>query len=205
VVYFSKDISKILRNLPAYNVKSTEGYNGLTSFLLVSTLVTAILGAPLLLFGLNMIEFSVNHAMAFIGLLLIITGLLQKFARKTRPLKKSPRIRDALVIGVVQAFAVLPGLSRSGLTTSFLLLKRYESREALRLSFLMSVPVILVAEIGLGLLGKVSFNLYSAVAVAFSFLFGLASIKVLMKIAEKINFGWFCIFLGIMAVLTLLL
>jgi undecaprenyl-diphosphatase len=67
----------------------------------------------------------------------------------------------------------------------------------------MSIPVILVAEIGLALLGKISFDLYNLVAVFFSFLFGLATIKALMKVAGKINFGWFCIFLGTLAVLTL--
>ncbi|UCG95871.1 MAG: undecaprenyl-diphosphate phosphatase [archaeon] len=203
LVYFREDIGKIISNLPAYKVKGMEGYNGLTSFLLVSTLATAIIGAPLLLLGLNMMEFSGNRAMAFIGLLLIFTGILQGFSRKAVSLKKRPGIRDAILVGVVQAFSVLPGLSRSGLTTSFLLLDRYEARDALRLSFLMSIPVILVAEIGIALLGKISFDLYSAVAVAFSFLFGLATIKALMKIAGKINFGWFCIFLGILAVLTL--
>ena len=54
-------------------------------------------------------------------------------------------MNDALVAGVAQGFAVLPGLSRSGLTVAALLSRRIERKEALVLSFLMSVPVSLGA------------------------------------------------------------
>lgn len=203
MVYFRREVVGIIRNLPSYNMKSMGDLNGITTFLIVATLVTAIIGGPLLVFGLGTMEFSGNHAMAFIGLLLILTGLLQRFSKKTGKLKKELKIRDAILVGALQAFAVLPGLSRSGLTTSFLLLEKYKAGDALRLSFLMSIPAVIVAEIGLGVLGKLSFDFYSAVALIFSFLFGLATIKILMEITEKINFGWFCIILGLISVMSI--
>ncbi len=200
IVYFRRDLVGIVKNLTKYRPGKNRGYNGLTTFLVVSTALTGIIGAPLLFFGLEKIN-SLDFAMALIGFFLIVTGILQKIrGGGTRKLDA----RDSVLAGVVQAFSVLPGLSRSGLTTSALLFMKYDAREALRLSFLMSVPAVLAAEIGLGLLGKVSLDLYGLVAIFFSFVFGLATIKVLMKFAEKINFGWFCIFLGLASMLAVI-
>ena len=203
LVYFRKEIVDIIKNLPKYKAKSMEGRNGLTTFLIISTVLTGVIGAPLLLIGLAKIKFSLNFAMAFIGLLLIVTGLVQRFGKKIKRPKKDLKIRDAILVGIVQAFSVLPGLSRSGLTTSVLLFEKHEARQALKLSFLMSIPAVLAAELGLGLLGKISFDLYSLIAVFFSFVFGLVTIKILMKVARKVDFSWFCIFLGLLAVVTL--
>jgi len=201
--YFRKEVFCIIKNLPSYKPKDTFGYNRLTSFLIVSTLLAGLIGAPLLFLGLGKINFSLNVAMALIGLFLIVTGLLQMFSKKTKGLRKEIKVRDSIPLGLVQGFSVLPGLSRSGLTTSVLLFQKYEAREALRLSFLMSIPAVLGAEVGLALLRKVTLDLYSAIAIATSFIFGLLTIKALMKLAEKINFGWFCVMLGLLAVMTL--
>lgn len=204
LVYFREDVAGILKNLPSYarNFKSTKGFNGITTFLVLATILTGLIGAPLLLFGLNELNVSLNFAMALVGALLIITGLLQKFTVRTG-LRKEPGIRDSVITGIVQGFSVLPGLSRSGLTTSILLFRKYRAKDALRLSFLMSIPAILAAEIGLGVLGKINFDLYSGIAVFFAFVTGLATIKFLMKTAERINFGWFCIFLGLISIMAL--
>lgn len=204
LVYFRRDIIGIIRNVPAYfkNPRGMKGYNGLTSFLVVSTLLTGVLGAPILLLGLDKITFSGGHTMAFIGFLLIVTGLVQRFGKKGG-LNKELKIKDALLAGIFQAFSVLPGLSRSGLTTSVLLFEKYEPKNALKLSFLMSIPAVLVAELGLGLLGKISFDLYSAIGILFSFLFGLVTIGTLMKVAKKVDFSWFCIFLGLVSLLAI--
>lgn len=203
LVYFRRDIIGIIRNVPVYfkNPRGMKGYNGLTSFLVVSTLLTGALGAPILLLGLDKITFSGGHTMAFIGFLLIVTGLIQRFGKKGG-LKKELKIKDALLAGIFQAFSVLPGLSRSGLTTSVLLFEKYEPKNALKLSFLMSIPAVLVAELGLGLLGKISFDLYSGIAIFFSFLFGLVTIGTLMKVAKRVDFSWFCIFLGLVSLLA---
>jgi len=204
VVYFWKDIKELLKNLPGYMKKprDMEGYSGLTNFLLISTITTAAIGAPLILFFLESFNFSGGLAMGFIGALLIITGIIQRFVKKVSTISGKTRISDALLVGAVQAFSVLPGLSRSGLTTSALLLRKHDADFALKLSFLMSIPAILVAEIGLIAMGKVTFDLFSLVAVAVSFLTGILTLGSLLKIAEKVNFGWFCIFLGIIGMLA---
>ena len=205
VLYFWSDVKAILRNLPKYirEPKSMEGYNGLTNYLLISTILTAAIGAPIVLFFLGTFNFAGGPAMALIGLLLIVTGLIQRFARQSNIIPQDTRISDAILVGIVQAFSVLPGLSRSGLTTSALLLRKHDPEFALKLSFLMSIPAVLIAEIGLLLMQKVAFGVFSIVAILVSFLLGLLTLGSLLKVAEKVNFGYFCIFLGGISLLAL--
>ncbi len=202
VVYFRSDIMAMLKNLPEYvkNPREREGYSGLTSFLIVSTIMTGLIGAPLVLFFLETLDFAGAAAMFVIGVLLIFTGLLQKFVRRTSVITEGTRLRDAVLVGAVQAFAVLPGLSRSGLTTSALLLRKHDAEYALKLSFLMSIPAVFAAEVGLIALGKVTIDVFSIVAIAVSFLVGLLTLGTLIKMAERVNFGYFCIFLGILSI-----
>jgi undecaprenyl-diphosphatase len=91
---------------------------------------------------------------------------------------------------------VLPGLSRSGLTVAALLFRKFEDTEALRLSFLMSLPIVLGGNI---ILNATSFEL-SPVAVwgvVTSFLFGLLTIHLLFRLAKKVNFAWFAVLFGV--------
>ncbi|UCD03163.1 MAG: undecaprenyl-diphosphate phosphatase [Candidatus Aenigmatarchaeota archaeon] len=201
IVYFWGDIKAILKNLPNYvrNPNETEGYSGLTRFLLVSTITTVIIAAPIVFFMLESFNFSGGAAMGLIGLLLIITGLLQKFVKRSAVISERPGFLDALIAGGVQAFAVFPGLSRSGLTTSALLLRKHDPEFALKLSFLMSIPAVLIAEIGLILTHRIAFDVFSLTAIGVSFLLGLLTLSSLLRIAERVNFGYFCIFLGMLS------
>jgi undecaprenyl-diphosphatase len=152
-IYFRREILALLRHLPQ-NIRKLGAASGteqntLTSFLIVSTLVTGAVGAPLMVFGLSQGKIPTGLVMAIIGVLLIITGLVQKYALRSSGTRTMGGIKDAIVLGVVQAFSVFPGLSRSGLTVSTLLFRGYDARHAMRISFLMSIPVVLAAEVGL--------------------------------------------------------
>jgi undecaprenyl-diphosphatase len=200
VIYFREEVLKLLKNLPLYvkSPKKDTDENRLTTFLIVSTALTGIVGLPILLLGVERANVSGASATAFIGLLLILTGLLQKYSRR-HSLKRSVTLEDSALVGSLQAFSVLPGISRSGITMSGLLLRKYEAHDALKLSFLMSIPAVLIAEVGLALLGKIIINAYSLLAVTISFVFGLLTIGILMEIAGRVNFGNFCIFLGLLS------
>ena len=206
VVYFRDDVYKLARNLPTYvkNPKKSTQENRLTTFLVISTIMTGIIGLPLLLFGIDKANLSGAAATVFIGILLIFTGILQKYSRKAAE-KNDITIKDSALVGGFQAFSVVPGISRSGITVSVLLLKKYDARSALKLSFLMSIPAVLVAEVGLALLGRITLDAYSLISVAISFAFGLLTIDALLKIGGRINFGNFCIFLGVLSITAVLL
>ncbi len=210
IYYFRQELVILARQLPAY-VRDIRHFNtspqsNLITFLIVATLASAAIGGPLLLLGLDKLEFSGSLATAIIGLFLIITGIVQKCALSKRNLEdKSVGLKDSLLVGVVQAFSVLPGLSRSGLTVSVLLFRQYRTEQALKLSFLLSIPVVLVAVVGLGLMGEVNFSSGAISGILSSALLGFLTIKGLMRFALKVPFWGFCIFLGILSLVPWLL
>ena len=150
----------------------------------------------------------------FISGLLIFTGV---FILRTRKIngtitiesnsKNKVRI-DSFLSGLVQGVSILPGISRSGVTVSTILLEKYEQDTALRLSFLMSVPVA-IASIAVDILfGKGSIfgtlNMITIVLTTFvSFIIGYFTIELLLRIAKKINFGYFCVLYGVFAFLII--
>jgi|ETNmetMinimDraft_2_1059921.scaffolds.fasta_scaffold25923_2 undecaprenyl-diphosphatase len=193
IVFFRKDIIDIFRNFKDF--KNKEKTN-LTVFLLIATLLTVLVGYPLYLLILKL-SFDGRIVSMLIGVFLVITGVLQLVVKKK--VGKKVNIYDSFLLGIVQGFAVIPGLSRSGLTISTLLFRKYDGKLALKLSFLMAIPVVLVSS--LYLLGNSLFNVYSLVSLVFAFVFGLLSIKILLKIAKKLNFGWFALVIGIISII----
>lgn len=209
LVYFRRDILELLRHLPQYvrelgSSGKTER-SAMTTFLIISTVFTAVLGAPLMVFGLSQQAIPAGLVMAIIGVLLIVTGVVQKYAPRSSGTKTTTGIKDAILLGVVQAFSVFPGLSRSGLTVSVLLFRGYEAKSAIRLSFLMSIPVILAAEVGLNLFYGVSFDLSAMIGIVTAFVFGILTIGALLRIANRIQFWQFCLVLGGLSLLPLLI
>lgn len=210
-LFYRSDIIKLLSNLPTYarDIRDPHrykrGYNKLTTFLIIATFCTALIGAPLLVFGLTKLQFTGSYAIAFIGALLIGTGLLQLYARqRVGKRNRSLSVTDAIIVGILQGVATLPGFSRSGLTVSALLLRRYSAKDALNLSFLMYIPAVLGAEIGLSVIKSGTyFTVYSLVAIVVAFVFALLTISTLLKVAERINFGYFCIFIGCLSFIPL--
>ena len=103
---------------------------------------------------------------------------------------------DGLLVGIAQGFAVLPGLSRSGLTVAFLLARRIERREALALSFLIGIPASLGAAIFASAEtapGGIPAGALGAVVAA---IVGLLAMRVLLDIASRIRLGAFVLLTG---------
>ncbi len=204
MVYFRDDIKEILNEIPPY-LKSRETKtkkNSIITFLIIATAITGIIGLPLIIFATGMNNFSGKLATAIIGALLIITGLLQISASKRAKKREEPVIADSIITGVAQGFAALPGISRSGITVSALLLRDIEASQALRLSFLMSIPAVIAADVGIGFMGLLSFDANSVLALIFAFIFGIITIDVFIKAAKKFDFSKFCIVLGIISILA---
>ena len=171
----------------------------LLSFMVVSTLVSAAVGFPLLL-TLDKISIQFGAvAMGIIGLMMFITGGLQ-LRRKEDGTRKREELsyKDALLAGIAQGFAALPGLSRSGLTVSVLLARQIDRREALVLSFLMSIPASLGAGIYIYLKdeGGALATSSALVAMAVAAAVGLVTIRILLVVVERVNFAKLVITIG---------
>jgi len=206
-IYFRKEILALFKALPSYRFNYSTKENRLISFLFLTTIITGALGYLLFKIAQKMAIALGEIFIATIGVSLITTGLVQKLSQ-TQGKRESTNLnlKDTLILGFAQAFSAIPGMSRSGITTSSLIFRKFNGEEALKLSFLMSIPAVLAAEIGLGLVeGLPPVGLEEIlVSILFSFAFGLLSIHALMKAARKIRFWAFCILIGILALLPML-
>ena len=171
----------------------------LLRYLAASTLASALVGLPLL-WTLKSLPPGVGAAgMGAVGLLMLITGgvQLRRPSHKTRAKGiEDVSTADALIAGVAQGAALLPGLSRSGLTVAALIARRVDRKEALRLSFLMSIPVSLAAGIYAGISGGLFTDGSALLAIGIAALVGLLTIKALLRLAERVNFAAFALILG---------
>lgn len=139
----------------------------------------------------------------FVGLALIATGLmLAASARNPKRRISGARRRDMLLLAIAQGVAVLPGISRSGMTVSTLLIRGYEKTASLQFSFILSVPVSLMASAYLLLFGEMADIKagHFLLAVVFAFIFGYLTMEWLVRVSRRVNFSKFCIFFGLLAI-----
>ena len=150
--------------------------------------------------------------MYFVAAALIVTGFLlfaSDRVKKGRRTEKSARLADVLVVGVAQAIATCPGISRSGTTITAGCFVGFERKFAVRYSFLMSIPAILGANI-LSIKDAMDTVVVSEipvylVGVAVSAIVGYACIRLLKMIADKGKFGAFAYYCWAVGALTLIL
>lgn len=205
LIYFRHEIPMLLKTLFQYNTQPSR-YQKLIVFLSLSTLISGTLGL-LLLKGLANatahLEGATHLITGLIGCLLIGTGFLELNAAQNHGKRQIDHLtlKDGFLLGLTQACAALPGFSRSGLTVSALLLLKFDKACALRLSFLMSLPIVLAGNILLNA-DKFQFSFEALSGLAGAFIFGLATIHLLLNVAQKINFGFFMCGFGALTVLS---
>ncbi|HWQ17631.1 MAG TPA: undecaprenyl-diphosphate phosphatase [Sulfolobales archaeon] len=181
----------------------------LLRFLLISTIVTGLIGVPLYLVARRLLEGSIDPGipMLIIGLALIVQALLSGKTGKNEGVGKGVReigLRDSIIFGVFQGIASLPGVSRSGITMATLLYLGYRVDDALRLSFIASIPANLGALATVALFDRETINIISPggviQALAISALVGYISIGVLLKLASKYR-SMFTLAMGILTII----
>ena len=179
-------------------------------------LILLIIVGTLPLFAVLPIRKSVQGLadnMVFVGAALIVTGFLLFLCdrvRKGRKTERSATWVDALLVGVGQAVATLPGVSRSGMTITAGCFVGYERRFAVRFSFLLSIPAVLGANIlsikdavAAGIIGaEVPMYLVGVVTAA---VVGYLCIRLLKYVADKGRFGAFAYYCWAVGILTLVL
>lgn len=173
-------------------------------FLGVATLVSAGAGVAAYATLRSVVSaFTGGGFVALVGLLLVGTGLFQRYAAADAlglDRRGAPTLPDAVLVGVLQGVAVLPGVSRSGTTTGALLLRGYGATDAFRLSFLLSIPAALgaggLAVVEAGGLPSVA-PVPAAAALATSAVVGLATIRALLGLVDRLAFPLVCVGLGL--------
>lgn len=151
--------------------------------LIIATIpaVLAVLFFNKLIDKLYGIQFLI-YGFLITGILLVVADFLKV---KNKPLGK----KQALYMGIMQGVAILPGISRSGSTMAVGMMSGVSKEEACEFSFLMSIPIILGSAVweAIGLFNtNVDFNpLALIVAFVTSFIFGIISIKTMLKVVKS--------------------
>jgi undecaprenyl-diphosphatase len=195
IIYFRREIREILK----WEDKESKE---LGKFLIIATLATAITAIPAFLILESILLQGIEFVLLALAILLIITGALQLFKKVKGDGKLN--FKNAIFTGLGQGLSVLPGISRSGTTTAVLAFTGFKPEKAFRISFLMSIPAVLLAELGYGLLKGFVINEFAIIALIFSFIIGFLSMDLLIKFAKKINFAYFCFVLAIFYIIAFL-
>jgi len=199
IVIFRKDIWEILRGLLQFK------WNEETKFslkIIISMIPAAIIGV---LFE-EQLEQLFGGSIMLVGFMLIITALLLWLADKAKNTEKKVSYSNAFVIGVSQAIAMLPGISRSGATISTSVLLGNDKTKAARFSFLMVVPLILgkiAKDVLSGELTHTGNTISLAIGFVSAFVAGLFACTWMISLVKKSKLSYFaiyCLVVGIIAI-----
>jgi undecaprenyl-diphosphatase len=200
LVVFRKDLMEIFNDLFKFQ------WNESTKFslkIIVSMIPAVIVG---LLFEKEL-EQLFDGNILFVGCMLIITALLLFFADRAKNTLKPVYFKNAFFIGIAQAIAMLPGISRSGATISTSVILGVDKSKAARFSFLMVVPLIF-GKIAKDILGgdltysSDSFGYLSAGFLA-AFIAGLLACTWMIKLVRNSKLKYFsiyCLLVGIISI-----
>ena len=200
LVVFRKDVWELLRGLFQFT------WNEETRFslkIIISMLPAVLIG----LFFEKQLEAFFGGDVRFVGFMLLVTAVLLYFADKAKDTDKKVSYKNAFIVGVSQAIAMLPGISRSGATISTSVLMGVDKTKAARFSFLMVVPLIF-GKMGKDIMsGELSFQSENTFAMGAgfiaAFIAGLAACTWMIQLVKKSKLTYFavyCLIVGIIAI-----
>jgi len=200
IVIFRKDIWDIIKGL----LKFEKNEETLFSIKIIISMIPAVLVG---LFFEEQLEQLFGGNIMFVGFMLIITAALLWFADKAKSTRKPVSFSNAFFIGIAQAIAMLPGISRSGATISTSVLLGNDKTKAARFSFLMVIPLIF-GKIAKDLLsGELAFSSENSIPIAIGFfaafisgLFACTWMISLVKKSKLTYFAVYCILVGLLAI-----
>lgn len=202
LVVFRKDIFEIISGLLTFT------WNEETQFV-VKIIISMIPAVLIGLFFEEQLESFFNGNIAFVGTMLIVTAVLLWLSDKAKHTGKKISKSHAFIIGISQAIAMLPGISRSGATISTSVLLGNDKSKAARFSFLMVVPLIF-GKIAKDVIGGELFSEkihYTSLGLGFitAFICGLIACTWMIQLVRKSKltyFALYCLIVGIIAVLA---
>lgn len=205
-VFFFKDFIKMIQKGFTKGVKDDDGK--ILWYLVAATIPAAIVGV---LFE-EAIENVVRSNYVVIAIALAVMGIIiylaDKFSKETKTIKKMT-LKDAILVGCSQVFALIPGFSRSGTTIAAGRVLGLDRESAAKFSFFLSAPVVLGA-VCLQLIKGTAFSVIAAnlgtfiLGILVSFVIGLLCIKYLLKYLQKHNFKIFMIYRVVLAAVVLI-
>lgn len=200
IVVFRKDVLEILGGLFQFKWNEESQF----SLKIIISMIPAVLIG---LFFEKQLEAFFDGNIRFVGYMLLVTAVLLYFADKAKDTTKKVSFNNAFIIGVSQAIAMLPGISRSGATISTSVLLGVDKTKAARFSFLMVVPLIF-GKIGKDIFsGDLYFESSQTIAMGAgflaAFLAGLVACTWMIQLVKKSKLSYFaiyCLVVGLLAI-----
>ena len=196
LVVFRTDVFSIFSGLIKKNDQASVSFS---VKILISMIPAAIIG---LIFK-NDIEKLFQGNLLLVGGMLLFTGFLLLLADKSKSNIKNVSYKDAFVIGLSQAIALLPGVSRAGSTISTSVILGIDKEKSAKFSFLMVIPLIFGMMIKSIYDGDIDFNSSEFMPILIGFLFafvtGLFACKLMIRLVKNsklIYFSFYCFIVG---------
>jgi len=207
ILYFWPDVRTALSGVPRLirGKVDTQGAS-LALCLIIATIPVVIFGLILKLTGLD----DAMRSTALIGWTMLIFGLVLYWTDQTGETTKDDKrwsIKDAFIMGLWQAVALIPGTSRSGITISAGRYLGYDRNGAARLAMLMSIPTIAASGIlvGASVIGEADAAAVrdAAIAAVFAFLAALLALTLMMRLLRSVSFTPYAIYRVILGLILL--
>jgi len=202
LLYFKKDIYQILRD------------KKMLYYIIIVIIFTGLVGVPLYIISSRLLENVYNPSipMIILGLILILNGIYIYYTRNKIKIKdkKDLNLRDITIIGIVQGLSALPGVSRSGITVSTMLLMEYDPKFAFSFSYILYIPAAIGAFF-LTMLASKSNIIYIESTIGYygiltamvvSFIVGYLTIDILMRLAKSKKVYYINFILGSIAIIV---
>jgi len=200
VIIFRKEIIKIIKGL--FQFKWNDEFK-FAAKIVLSMIPAALVGV---LFN-DEIESFFGGQIMLVGFMLLLTGALLFLADKAKNTTKDVSFMHSVVIGISQAIAILPGISRSGATISTSVLLGIDREKAARFSFLMVVPLIfgkIAKDIKDGAFENTDMDLLPlGIGFVFAFVTGMVACTWMISIVKKSKlkyFALYCLTVGVLAI-----
>jgi undecaprenyl-diphosphatase len=206
-IYFRKELLDIIKEIADHPGDLRRHSGGKVGFLFTALLLTGIVGIPLLLLEkwyLPTLDAGLLYAVMGFGL--IVTGILLLTHKRgnTREVKEV-NWKDGVLTGLLQGLATLPGISRSGTSTTGLIWRGFDSGSSFYLSFLLSIPTVILAEILLSYGSAGMKGLPAAdglILLLTSLVIGYLTLDGLLRVVKRINIAYLVLVLGILIVIV---
>lgn len=195
IVYFYKDICNIIKDFLMLKTKS-DNFK-LAIYLIVASIPVALIG-----FLLKDYIDAYFSSMLFVSFGFIISGFFLFAASKIKKNKKLS-MKNTFIIGLAQAIAILPGISRSGSTVSTGLLQGIKKDTAIKFSFLLSIPAIIGATAVK--VDQLKFSLPLMLPFIIAFFTGMISIYTFLNLIKQKNLKYFAYYCWLVALLVIVL
>ncbi|PSL16598.1 undecaprenyl-diphosphate phosphatase [Shimia abyssi] len=198
VLFFWSDVKLAILGVPRLlaGKRDTEGAT-LAFLLLIATVPVVIAGFILKITGLD----EVMRSITVIGWTMLLFGIVLWWADQTGASEKSDgnwNLRDAIIMGLWQAIALIPGTSRSGIAITGARRLGYDRTSAAKLAMLMSIPTILASGglLTLQVAGEADIQTAKdgAFAAVFSLLAALLALKIMMRLLQSISYTPYVIY-----------